>query len=240
VVFSADILIECPRHSVWQLFTDPRTWATWWGGELKSVEPGWNEGGRLIWALGYPSKIVECITAVRLTILGSGNVRNTFAFDDAGSGKTKVTYSENYAGASVSVTNPARRQSECRTVVVNLKRYVESQSTVSKQPISEDETKVYSPKSNTPDSGDQQVEPRTLISSRPKKQQPNVIAGLGCVVGFGCGAISLLAAGGMATALSNPFSNIQMKDVVTYAITGIVFLAMGLISLPIYRRSLRK
>jgi hypothetical protein len=60
------------------------------------------------------------------------------------------------------------------------------------------------------------------------------------VVGFGCGAISLLAAGGMATALSNPFSNIQMKDVVTYAITGIVFLAMGLISLPIYRRSLRK
>ena len=128
MTFSATIEIARTRQVVWQIFTDSGTWARWWGGTLNSVDPGWRVGGTLVWELGGPSKISECAPLERVTMVSSTRVRCTFTFLDAGHGRTAVTYSEDYAGASVFVIDPARRQAQCQSIVANLRRFVESPS----------------------------------------------------------------------------------------------------------------
>jgi hypothetical protein len=171
--FSDKISIDRPRTLVWQSFADPAGWATWWGGNLKRIDPGWEVGAKLVWELGYPSKIAEFIAEERVTLASSSNVRTTFLFADTGDGKTAVTYGEDYAGASVSVTDPARRQAECRSVVTGLKRYVESTTKPDKASAPSAEPTIQPPAA-TPSSGERASRPGHASS----RAYPIVIVGL--------------------------------------------------------------
>ncbi len=47
--FSARAIIRARKEEVWGVFTDPRTWETWYGGALLGVEPAWQAGAKLNW-----------------------------------------------------------------------------------------------------------------------------------------------------------------------------------------------
>jgi predicted RNA-binding Zn-ribbon protein involved in translation (DUF1610 family) len=73
-----------------------------------------------------------------------------------------------------------------------------------------------------------------------KSYKANVPLAIGMVVGMGCGVLSLLAAGIIATGLNEPNSGVHKGDVIAYGVTGIVFLMIGLPCIWYYFRMRRR
>lgn len=44
---SSRIEIARPLDTVWEAFTNRRGWKRWWGGPLRSIKPGWEQGAAL-------------------------------------------------------------------------------------------------------------------------------------------------------------------------------------------------
>jgi hypothetical protein len=121
--FKADVYVYSSPDSVWKIFTDTKTWIKWWGAELKSVEPGWQVDGMMIWALGPHSKICQFDQGQCLKLTNSSNTITTFEFIKQGK-MTRFVYSEDYSNATVSVSDPDRRQKECERVALDFRRCV--------------------------------------------------------------------------------------------------------------------
>ena len=116
---------EQPLDSIWQVFTDPKTWRTWYGGELKRVDPGWELGASLTWAKGEPSTIEEYVSMEKVTIKGGsyGTVMR-WTFIDLGDGKTLVRYMQ--SSGSLRVIDPARYGAQVDSTLQALKAQVEA------------------------------------------------------------------------------------------------------------------
>jgi uncharacterized protein YndB with AHSA1/START domain len=123
--FEARATIAKPREFVWKMITYPGGWKTWYGGELKRVDPEWQEGAELVWANGNISEITEFIP---LKVLGWGSsVKCQITLTEEENGSTALVYSEK-VGGHLSVSNPSAKQAQCNSTTRDLKNYVESSS----------------------------------------------------------------------------------------------------------------
>ncbi|MGH2658127.1 MAG: SRPBCC family protein [Actinomycetota bacterium] len=122
----AQITIDWSRDLVWEIFTRPEGWETWWGGPLSSVEPGWEEGAKLHWDLGMPSTIVGVVPTERVEISGYHGGTETYTFTDVGS-STLVSYVQD-TGSAMGLADVGVAQQECEAVLARLKTYVEESS----------------------------------------------------------------------------------------------------------------
>jgi uncharacterized protein YndB with AHSA1/START domain len=125
----AQITIDRPRAVVWEVFSRPEGWETWWGGALNSVDPGWEEGASLHWDLGSPSTIVGLAPIERVEVttsappgVGQGTT-DSFTFTDQGPSSTRVEYEQD--SGSMAFGDPAAAQQECSASLTRLKAYVE-------------------------------------------------------------------------------------------------------------------
>lgn len=123
----ADIVINRPRDIVWQFFTDPDKWERWWGGALKSVEPAWEDGAKMVWAMGVPSPIVSLIPQQELQIEDTW-MTTAFRLKDSGARATLMEIEfEPRGGASFPDGGSAHRAQTAKSLAA-FKQLVESET----------------------------------------------------------------------------------------------------------------
>ena len=83
------VIVNRPADTVWEFFTTPGRWEQWWGGALRAVEPDWEEGARMMWALGTPSPIVTLRHGKELRI-EDAYLTTAFRFTKASGRATRV------------------------------------------------------------------------------------------------------------------------------------------------------
>jgi uncharacterized protein YndB with AHSA1/START domain len=101
-------VIQARKEEVWGVFSDPKTWETWYGGFLLSVEPSWQSGAKLKWKMGPPTTILEVVPFDRV-VLGGGSLKTTWRFSDEG-GQTLVEMEKDFRGGTLVVTDPSAEQ----------------------------------------------------------------------------------------------------------------------------------
>ena len=122
MTFNSTVTITKPRAVVWKVITNPVTWKTWYGGELRKVDPAWQMGARLVWAAGSTSEVKEFVP-LELLVFG-GDVRSRISLKDGENGSTVLEYSETIGG-HLSVSNPSAKKAQCDSTAKGLKAYVE-------------------------------------------------------------------------------------------------------------------
>ena len=132
-MITVSVKIDRPVDTVWDYFTTPSNWSKWYGGGLKEVVPGWQNGAKLVWALGGESPIDKIITGQEISILGAW-MDTTYTFRANGSTRTivKVIESDPKGGASFSdggAANKAKRETALR----KLKGCIEAETSTSKE-----------------------------------------------------------------------------------------------------------
>lgn len=123
-IFKVKTVIQATRTDVWKVFTDPATWATWYGGPLLSVDPAWQAGASLIWEFGGPSSLREVRTLEHVAIQASDGLTASWRFSDQ-DGQTLVEMEKDFRGSRNVVSDPSRQQRQCDKEVQGLKEYVE-------------------------------------------------------------------------------------------------------------------
>ena len=98
MILTSAVTVARPPRTVWEVFTDVSTWETWWGGELKRADPGWQKGASLVWGMGAPSTLEECETE-KMVAIRSAWSRVTVQFKGRGD-STEITYEEDFDRAT--------------------------------------------------------------------------------------------------------------------------------------------
>lgn len=122
-VIRASTVIRAKRSEVWEVFTNAQAWESWYGGVLERVDPSWEEGGRLIWAIGPPSKILEIIPLEHL-LTRSDQIKTTWTFTEQG-GHTLVELESDFRVGTMVVADPAARQRQSDGELNGLRKYVQ-------------------------------------------------------------------------------------------------------------------
>lgn len=94
----AEISIARSPEEIWKFFTTADSWKQWWGGALLKVDPGWTEGGSLVWELGRPSTLIRVVPGSEVVIKHVWS-ETTWRFTDQG-GSTAVGYQEKFVGGA--------------------------------------------------------------------------------------------------------------------------------------------
>jgi uncharacterized protein YndB with AHSA1/START domain len=116
-------VIRAKRTDVWEVFTDPRTWESWYGGALESVDPSWQQGAFLRWKLGGPSRLLE-VSPPEYVCMHSYGTKTTWRFTEQGE-QTLVEMESDFREGTITVTEPAEVQEQSEKEIAGLKRYVE-------------------------------------------------------------------------------------------------------------------
>ena len=123
MTFDSTVTITKPRKVVWEVITNPTTWKTWYGGELRKADPAWQKGARLVWAAGSASEITE-FTPLELLCFGGWDVGSRITLTDGKDGSTVLVYSES-VGGHLSVSDPSAKQAQCEETAEGLKAFAE-------------------------------------------------------------------------------------------------------------------
>lgn len=126
----AKISIKRPPDEVWDYFTNPDKWKDWWGGALTNVEPKWEKGASLVWAMGRPSTILN-LTRVKEIEIRNVWSNTTWYFTKDKADSTLIVYKERFTGASM---DPGTWQTETASTLSKLKQCVESMPSPKAQP----------------------------------------------------------------------------------------------------------
>jgi hypothetical protein len=121
----ADVVINRRRSSVWEAFIDAKTWQHWWA-DVRSIEPSWKPGAKIVWAQGPPSTILE-LKAEKLVQLQSVWMEYTFRFSDRGNDTTVITVDFKARGGAAFTDGGAAEQAATATSLAKLKEIVELQ-----------------------------------------------------------------------------------------------------------------
>jgi HEAT repeat protein len=122
-IFRVRMVIRAKRTDVWNVFTDPKTWESWYGGALERVEPSWQIGATLKWKMGPPSTLLE-VNPIKCVRIQSSDMKTTWKFSERG-GRTLVEMKKDFGGGHIAVTNPAAQKRECENEIGSLKDYIE-------------------------------------------------------------------------------------------------------------------
>ena len=133
------ITIDRSLDQVWAVFTDVSSWKTWWGGDLKSVTPGWQGNAKMRWSNGDQTAVLECHEKRRVELEGRYNERAIWSFQSASEGCTSVTLSSTPTMTSIGLSNDANvanlayvTSDDIKTLqqqkLFQLKRFAETQS----------------------------------------------------------------------------------------------------------------
>jgi uncharacterized protein YndB with AHSA1/START domain len=105
----AEINIDRSLDQVWSVFTDIVTWKTWWGGDLKSVTPGWQAGARMAWAAGGPSSVCRFEEKKCVAVEDSWGGIVAWVFRPTVTGGTSVTMREDLSASRLGYASDAAR-----------------------------------------------------------------------------------------------------------------------------------
>jgi uncharacterized protein YndB with AHSA1/START domain len=120
-----EITVQRSLQEVWEFFTIPSNWDKWWGGTLTKVEPGWQNGAKLIWALGRPTTILNIIPQKKIEFESTW-AKGVWTFTATNSNSTQLTFEEKHVkGATI---DPKKWQDEKSSVLLKFKQCVESES----------------------------------------------------------------------------------------------------------------
>jgi len=127
-MIKVSITIDRAPAIVWDYFTKTENWIKWYGGELKEVVPGWQQGGKLIWGLGGASTISAIIPYVEICISG-GWMDDTFKFNNIGNIATAVEIIESDPkGTATLKDGGAASKAEWEKTIRKFKSYIESET----------------------------------------------------------------------------------------------------------------
>lgn len=124
VVESAIEIGRTPAE-VWAIFSRPESWERWYGGGMKSVEPGWQREAIVRWNLGAPSWIREIEPARLVVMVSDGGVQTTWTFSESSS-RTRVNVAVDYSNTTLLVTDRPGQENRWREWLGRLKRLVET------------------------------------------------------------------------------------------------------------------
>lgn len=140
----AKVSIKRPPDQVWAYFTNPDKWQEWWGGALTKVEPGWEEGARLVWAKGHPSTVLNMTREQEIETEGRWS-NKTWSFTKETGNSTLIVFKERFTG-SVSA-DPGTWQTDMSSRLSKFKQCVESMPSPRTQPPKKDEPSGSEPAS---------------------------------------------------------------------------------------------
>ncbi len=118
------IIIDRPPDIVWEVFTKPEGWKKWWGGDLKQVAPGWQDGAKLIWADGSTSEI-SGFSRQRMLQFTSAWMQTAFRFTSKGNHSTRVEIEFAPRGGAAFNDGGQAHKASLASSLEKLKRYVE-------------------------------------------------------------------------------------------------------------------
>lgn len=127
-IIKEEVSALAPPAAVWKVLTTPATWEKWWGGAVQKVEPGWQDGASIQWALGAPSRIEKCVPPTELVVVGSSGTRTVFHLEKGKTGPYEVTiisYAEDFSSSRVSVSDPGAVRAQIRTSLLKLQSLAE-------------------------------------------------------------------------------------------------------------------
>jgi len=127
-MITASVKIDRNVGSVWAYFTTPEHWKKWYGGDLKAVVPGWQNGGTLVWSSGDQSAIEKIIFQKEICLYGKW-MDTTYTFRSAGKTATLVgvVLSDPKGGASFSDGGAAEKANREKSLK-KLKSLIESET----------------------------------------------------------------------------------------------------------------
>lgn len=123
---NVEVIIKRRRGLVWQLFTTPEKWEHWWGGGLKSVDPDWRQGAKMVWETGVPSPITAFDAHKELRITDPFLIQ-TFRFRDGGGSTTSFEIEFSPSGGASFPDGGVDYAAQLRGSLGKFKRLVESE-----------------------------------------------------------------------------------------------------------------
>jgi hypothetical protein len=124
----AEIMIDRSLDEVWSVITDVSSWKTWWGGDLKSVTPGWQVGAAVTWATGGGTTVFDFAEKKRIGLKGSYGEKVVWAFSQAPGGRTSVSMGEDLSSSGLVAASSAATQATHDRKLLQLKNCIESRS----------------------------------------------------------------------------------------------------------------
>lgn len=122
----AEITIDSSLDQVWSVFTDVSSWKTWWGGDLKTVTPGWQTGASVTWATGGGTSVFDFVEKKRVGLKGSYGEKVVWSFSQAPGGRTSVSMGEDLSSSGLVAASSAATQATHERKLLQLKNCVES------------------------------------------------------------------------------------------------------------------
>jgi hypothetical protein len=127
-MIKVSIVIERPINVVWDYFTKIENWSKWYDGGLKEVVPGWQNGGKLFWALGGSSPISNIIPLAEICISGSW-MDTTYKFSKIGNNITGIEIIESDPkGGAVLKDGGAANKAQWEKTIQKLKACIERET----------------------------------------------------------------------------------------------------------------
>jgi hypothetical protein len=99
MTFQARISVQRSSEDVWDFTTDPSNWKDWWGGALQEVNPAWQSGASLIWAMGRPSTVISAVRLKEIRIRHDWSIA-TIRFAAGRRDSTSVVFEEEFTGGA--------------------------------------------------------------------------------------------------------------------------------------------
>lgn len=129
---SAKITINRPSSVVWEFFTKPENWQLWWGGELKAVNPGWQDEATLVWGNGDKSTIWRLVSQKMLET-DTMFMRTTWTFSNLGDGQTLVEIIFVPKGGANYTDGGVAESVKLNSALAKLKKCIEETQSVKKK-----------------------------------------------------------------------------------------------------------
>src|ERR1039457_2668545 len=108
----AEITIDRSVDEVWSVITDVSSWKIWWGGDLKSVAPGWQVGAVVTWATGGGTTVFDFAEKKRVGLKGSYGEKVLWVLSGDHSGsRTSVSMGEDLSSSGLVAASASASQS---------------------------------------------------------------------------------------------------------------------------------
>ena len=128
-MISITIDIDRSIDIVWDYFTKPENWEKWYGGGLKGVSPGWQEGAQLVWENGNYSNIIKFIPKQEVSISGTWT-DVTYRFSKISNSSTSVQLVESDPkGGAYYTDGGAAHKKDLENSLKKMKIHVENETT---------------------------------------------------------------------------------------------------------------
>lgn len=165
-MITVNTIIERPASDVWAYLARVENWKQWWGGGVKAVQPGWQNGAQILWELGGSSTLLR-VEEGKLIVIQGAWMDSSITLTPQGDGATLVELVEGdpKGGASFSDGGAAQRLKN-KESLEKLKKGVESRP-ATKVPVAKVQAPLAAsaeipPASPTP-------EPRLPVPAAAKK-----------------------------------------------------------------------